>query len=101
MTANTPPKKKRKPREKRYQIRNVPKDLEARIAGAAGNLNKGKDEFLVELLTRAMRHFERHRKEVEDWWSKFEGNSKPDEDRQGPIRHGSLADAADPAKEGK
>lgn len=70
MTANRPLNKKT--REKRYQIRGVPKDLEARIAGAAGHLNKGKDEFVVELLTRAMRRFERHRKEVEEWWNTFE-----------------------------
>jgi hypothetical protein len=69
MPGNIPPKRKR---EKRYQIRNVPEDLQARIAGAAGNLNKGKDEFLVELLTRAMRRFEAHRKEVEGWWDTFE-----------------------------
>lgn len=72
-TSGKPKKKQPKqPKQKNYQIRGVPDDLQARIAGAAGYLKRGKDEFVTELLRRSMRRFERQQKEVEDWWKAWE-----------------------------
>jgi len=75
MPENTSSEAKKKRKQtvppKNYQIRGVSDDLRARIAGAAGYLEMGKDEFVAELLRRNMERFEQHQKEVKDWWDSW------------------------------
>jgi hypothetical protein len=52
-------------------VRGLPKGLLGRINARAEELDMDRDAFVVDLLTRIFKPFEKRQSETEEWWQKL------------------------------